>query len=96
VAGFLVEEVRFRRLSLGSFERLRLLVEAAREFEDVFFEDGVDCLGYYVVWWGGCYRVFVVVAYHSSSGLFIEAINVEEWVSVARAKRLVKSYTRPP
>jgi hypothetical protein len=37
-----------------------------------------------------------VVAYDSSGGLFIEAVNVEEWVGVARAKRLVKSYTRPP
>jgi hypothetical protein len=96
VAGFLVEEVRLRRLPLESFERLRLLVEAVREFEGVFFEDGVDCLGYYVVWWGGCYRVFVVVAYDSPGGLFIEAVNVEEWVGVARAERLVKSYTRPP
>jgi hypothetical protein len=96
VAEFLAEESRLRRLPRGELDRLLGLVRAVSGFEDVFFGDGVDCLGYYVVWWGGCYRVFVVVAYDSPGGLFIEAVNVEEWVGVARAERLVKSYTRPP
>jgi hypothetical protein len=52
-------------------------------------------LGYYVVWFGGSYRVFVVVAYYSSNGPFIEVIDVEEWVGVERAKRLARFYTRP-
>jgi hypothetical protein len=97
VGEFLAGEARLRRVPLGSLDRLLLLARAASEFENVFFGDGdAVCLGYYVVWWGGSYRVFVVVAYDSSGGLFIEAVNVEEWVGVARAKRLVKSYTRPP
>jgi len=88
VAEFLAEEARLRRLPLESLERLRLLVEAAREFEGLFFEDGVEeCLGYYVMWWGHTYKVYVVVAYHSSEP-FIEAIDIEEWVSVKRAERL--------
>jgi hypothetical protein len=97
VAGFLVEEARLGRLRGGELERLLRLAGAAGEFEGLFFGDGdAVCLGYYVVWWGGSYRVFVVVAYPSSNGPFIEVIDVEEWVGVARAVRLVESYTRPP
>jgi hypothetical protein len=94
VAEFLVEEARLRRVDSATLERLRLLAEAAGEFEGLFFEDGVECLGYYVVWWGGVYRVFVVVAYHSSEPI-IEAMDVEEWVGVSRAKRMARSYTQP-
>jgi hypothetical protein len=91
VAGFLAEEVRLRRIPSGSLERLRLLVEAASEVEGLFFGDGdgeVACLGFYVVRVGHVYKVFVVVAYYSPSGPYIEAVDVEEWVSVERAKRL--------
>jgi hypothetical protein len=94
VAEFLAEEARLRRVDSATLERLRLLAEAAGEFEGLFFEDGVECLGYYVIWWGRTYRVYVVVAYHSSQP-FIEAIDIEEWVGVSRAKRLAKSYTQP-
>jgi hypothetical protein len=95
VAEFLAEEARLRRVDSATLERLRLLAEAASEFEGMFFEgDGVECLGYYVVWWGRTYRVYVVVAYHSSEP-FIEAIDIEEWVGVSRAKRLAKSYAQP-
>jgi hypothetical protein len=91
VAEFLAGEARLGRLSLESLERLRRLAVAAGEFESMFFGDGdggVTCLGYYVVWWGGGFRVYVVVAYYSSNGPFIEAIDVEEWVVVSRAKGL--------
>jgi hypothetical protein len=93
VVEFLAEEARLGRVDSATLERLRRLAGAAGEFESMFFEDGdgVECLGYYVVWWGGCYRVFVVVAYYSSNGLFIEAIDVEEWVSVKRAGGLARA-----
>jgi hypothetical protein len=94
VAEFLAEEARLRRLPLESLERLKQLAEAASEFEGLFFEDGVECLGYYVLWWGRTYKVYVVVAYHSSEPV-IEVLDVEEWVGVSRAKRLAKSYTQP-
>jgi hypothetical protein len=94
VAEFLAEEARLRRLPSGSLERLRQLAEAAGEFEGLFFEDGVECLGYYVLWWGHTYKVYVVVAYHSSKP-FIDVLDIEEWVGVSRAKRLAKSYTQP-
>jgi hypothetical protein len=95
VAEFLAEEARLRRLPLESLERLKLLAEAASEFESFFFEDGVECLGYYVLWWGRTYKVYAVVAYHSSEPI-IEVLDIEEWVGVSRAKRLAKSYTQPP
>jgi hypothetical protein len=97
VAEFLVEESRFSRLPRGELDRLLGLARAAAEVEDLFFGDGdgeVECLGYYVLRWGGSYRVYVVVAYHHSQP-FIEAIDIEEWVSVSRAERLAKSYTQP-
>jgi hypothetical protein len=93
VAEFLAEEARLRRLNSATLERLRLLARAAGEFESLFFEDGVECLGYYVVWWGYTYKVYVVVAYHSSEPI-LEVLDVEEWVGVSRAKRLAKSYTQ--
>jgi hypothetical protein len=98
VAGFLAGEARLGGLRGGELDRLLGLAGAAGEFESMFFGDGdgVVCLGYYVVWWGGSYRVYVVVAYHSPSRPFIEVIDVEEWVTVSRAKRLAKSHTRPP
>jgi hypothetical protein len=98
VAGFLVEESRLGRLPRGELERLRGLAVAAGEFESVFFGDGdgdAVCLGYYVLRWGGGFRVYVVVAYDSPGGPFIEAIDVEEWVVVSRARGLARSYTRP-
>jgi hypothetical protein len=94
VAEFLAEEARLRRLNSAALERLVELARAAGEFEGLFFEDGVECLGYYVLWWGHTYRVYVVVAYHSREPI-IEAIDIEEWVGVSRAKRLAKSYTQP-
>jgi hypothetical protein len=88
VAEFLAEEARLHRLPLEASERLIRLAKAAMEFEDMFFEGGEeDNLGYYVVWRGYMYKVYVVVAYHHSQP-FIEAIDVEEWVMVSRAKRL--------
>jgi hypothetical protein len=88
VAEFLAEEARLRRIPSGSLERLILLAKAAGEFESIFFDGGEeDNLGYYVIWWGYMYKVYVVVAYHSSEP-FIEAIDIEEWVSVKRAERL--------
>jgi hypothetical protein len=96
VVGFLVEEVRLGRVDSATLERLLLLARAAGEFESLFFGGGDSvCLGYYVVWWGHTYRVYVVVAYHSREPV-IEAINIEEWVTVSRAKGLAKSHTRPP
>jgi hypothetical protein len=91
VAEFLAEEARLHRLPSGSLERLRLLAEAAREFENMFFEDGsVDCLGFYVTLWGGVYRVYAVAAYHprDSREPVIEVLDVGEWVGVERLKRL--------
>jgi hypothetical protein len=91
VAGFLVEESRLGRLPRGELDRLLGLAGAASEVEGLFFGDGdgeVACLGFYVVRVGHVYRVFVVVAYYSSSGPYIEAVDVEEWVGVERAKRL--------
>jgi hypothetical protein len=91
VAEFLAEEARLHRLPLEASERLILLAKAAMEFEDMFFEGGEeDNLGYYVMWRGHTYKVYVVVAYHSSQPT-IEAIDIEEWVSVAKAKRLAKT-----
>jgi len=93
VAEFLAGEARLGRLQGGELDRLLGLAGAAVEVEGLFFGDGDGdsvCLGFYVVRVGRVYRVFVVVGYHSSSGLFIEAIDVEEWVSVARAKRLAR------
>jgi hypothetical protein len=91
VAEFLVEESRLLRVNSATLERLLLLAKAAGEFENVFFGDGEEeCLGYYVVWWGGLYRVYVVVGYHAREPI-IEAIDIEEWVSVARAKRLART-----
>jgi hypothetical protein len=91
VAEFLAEEVKLRRIPLESLERLILLAKAASEFESFFFDGGEeDNLGYYVVWRGYMYKVYVVVAYHSSQPT-IEAIDIEEWVSVAKAKRLAKT-----
>lgn len=87
VVEFLVEESRLRRLSGGVLERVLGLARAVSDFEGLFFEDGVECLGYYVVWWGGSYRVYVVVAYLSGEPV-IEVVDVEEWVAVSRAKRL--------
>jgi hypothetical protein len=96
VAEFLVGESRLGRLRGVELERLLGLARAASEFESVFFGDGdAVCLGYYVLWWGHTYRVYVVVAYYSSNGPFIEAIDVEEWVVVSRARGLAESYTRP-
>jgi hypothetical protein len=96
VVGFLVEEARLGRVDSATLERLLLLARAAGEFESLFFGDGDSvCLGYYVLRWGGSYRVYVVVAYPSSSGPYIEAVDVEEWVVVSRAKGLARSYTRP-
>jgi hypothetical protein len=94
VAEFLAEEARLGRVDSAALERLMLLAGAAGEFEGLFFEDGVECLGYYVLWWGRTYRVYVVVAYHSSEPV-IEVLDVEEWVGVSRAKRLARSYTQP-
>jgi hypothetical protein len=98
VAEFLVEESRLGRVDSVTLERLLGLARAAGGFENVFFGGGdgdAVCLGYYVLRWGGGFRVFVVVAYYSSNGLFIEAIDVEEWVVVSRARGLARSYTRP-
>jgi hypothetical protein len=97
VGGFLAGEAGLGRLPLGELDRLLGLARAASEVEGLFFGDGdgVECLGYYVVWFGGSYRVFVVVAYDSPGGPFIEVVDVEEWVTVERAKRLARFYTRP-
>ena len=97
VGEFLAGEAGLGRLPFGELERLRRLAGAASEFEGLFFGDGdgVECLGYYVLRWGGSYRVFVVVAFDSPGGPFIEVVDVEEWVSVSRARRLAKSYARP-
>jgi hypothetical protein len=97
VVGFLAGEAGLGGLWGGGFDRLLGLVGVAGGFESMFFGggDGVVCLGYYVVWWGHTYRVYVVVAYHSREPV-IEAINIEEWVTVSRAKGLDKSHTRPP
>ena len=92
VVEFLAEEVRLRRVNSAVLERLLGLARAASEFETVFFGDGdgdIVCLGYYVLWWGGVYKVFVVVAYYSSEP-FIEVMDVEEWVSVERVERLAR------
>jgi len=90
VAEFLAEEARFSRLPRGELDRLLGLARAAVEVEDLFFGDGeATCLGYYVLRWGGSFRVYVVVGYYRSQP-FIEAIDVEEWVSVAKAKRLAR------
>jgi len=96
VGEFLAGEARLGRLPFGELDRLLGLARAASEVEGLFFGDGdAVCLGYYVVWFGGSYRVFVVVAYYSSNGPFIEVVDVEEWVGVERAKRLARFYTRP-
>jgi hypothetical protein len=91
VGEFLAEEVRLRGLSRGELDRLLGLAKAASEVESIFFEGGdgeVVNLGYYVLRLGGVYKVFVVVGYYSSRP-FIEVIDVEEWVVVSRARRLV-------
>jgi hypothetical protein len=98
VVEFLVGESRFGRLRGVELERVLQLARAAGEFENLFFGDGdgdAVCLGYYVLRWGGGFRVYVVVAYYSSNGPFIEAIDIEEWVVVSRARGLARSYTRP-
>jgi hypothetical protein len=90
VAEFLAEEARLNKLPRGELERLKQLAKAASEVEGLFFGDG-DCevanLGYYVVRLGSNYKVYVVVAYHSSN-LIIEAVDVEEWAAVSRARKL--------
>jgi hypothetical protein len=95
VAEFLEEEARLRRLPRGELERLTQLAKAAGEFEGMFFEDGeARCLGYYVLWLGPNYRVYVVVAHHSSQPI-IEAIDIEEWVTVSRARKLARAELTP-
>jgi len=92
VAEFLAEEVRLRRLPRNASERLISLARATGEVEELFFGDGdgeVANLGYYVVRLGHTYKVFVVVAYHSSKTI-IEAVDVEEWATVSRAKQLAR------
>lgn len=90
VAEFLAEEARLRRLPRGELERLLLLARATSEFEDMFFEGGEeDNLGYYVMWRGSMYKVYVVVAHYSSEPV-IEAIDIEEWVTVSRARKLAR------
>jgi hypothetical protein len=92
VAEFLAEEARLHRLPLEASERLIRLAKAAIEFEDMFFEGGEeDNLGYYVMWRGHTYKVYVVVGYNHEYEPIIEAIDIEEWVSVAKAKRLAKT-----
>ncbi len=94
VAGFLEEEARIHRLPRGATERLLGLARAAIEVEDLFFGDGdgeVKNLGYYVVRLGSNYKVYVVVAHYPRSypgEPVIEAIDVEEWAAVSRARKL--------
>jgi hypothetical protein len=94
VAEFLAEEARLDRLPRYATDRLMQLAKATSEVEELFFEDGdgeATCLGYYVVRLGHTYKVYVVVAYHTGNpGVAIEAIDVEEWAAVARAKQLAR------
>jgi len=91
VGEFLAEEARIHRLPRNAADRLVKLARAAVEVEDLFFGDGeVACLGYYVVRLGGSYKVYVVVAYYSSGGPLIEAVDVEEWATVSRARQLAR------
>jgi hypothetical protein len=94
VAEFLSEEARIHRLPRYATDRLMQLARAASEVEELFFEDGdgeAACLGYYVVRLGHTYKVFVVVAYHTENpGVAIEAIDIEEWATVARARQLAR------
>ena len=95
VAEFLAEEARIHRLPRGATDRLGQLARATFEVEELFFGDGdggVACLGYYVVRLGNDYKVYVVVAYHSSkTGVVIEAVDVEEWAAVSRARKLAST-----
>jgi hypothetical protein len=93
VAEFLAEEARLRRLPRGVADRLVQLARAAVEVEDLFFEDAEAVnLGYYVVRLGSTYKVYVVVAYHTGNpGVVIEAIDIEEWAAVSRARQLARA-----
>ena len=93
VAEFLAEEARIHRLPRGATDRLGQLARAAFEVEELFFGDGdggVACLGYYVVRLGSDYKVYVVVAHHSTQPI-IEAVDVEEWATVSRARKLAST-----
>ena len=92
VAEFLEEEARLNRLPRNATDRLMQLARAASEVEGLFFGDGdgeAACLGYYVVRIGSSYKVYVVVAYHSSKPI-IEVVDVEEWATISRGPRLAK------